>query len=242
MKDGTLGLMKCRALIFSFALSLSPAVVEGVLMTDAAAQDACTVQDVDEALNQLSCFADGVYLAPQGIADAVSELCYDEYSEEACRACFRGARRKLFPGLKGLGRLGLISRDFAFALRDDLDFAEDETCYLADDWPWDSGNNAPDNVSREKQKGRGRKGEDGARGRTSASGPRSSIRGRGTDSRQLVEDLCPCNSPRWQQEGGQAAFLSCADTVTDILARHGKMDSRRAKDLRSQLQRSECGR
>lgn len=242
LKDGQRP-MKCKALFFTFALSLSPAM-ERALMSDAEAQDACTVQEVDDALNQLSCFADGAYLSPQGIADSVSEICYDEYSEDACRACFRSARRKLYPSLKGLGRIGLISRQFAYDLKDALDYAEDDTCYLADDWPWDSGssNNNGDNMSRNKQNGRGASGNRGARGRATATNSRPSIKGKGADARQLVEDLCPCNSPRWQGAGGQEAFLACTDTVTDILARHGKIDSRRARDLRSQLQRSECGR
>lgn len=237
--------MKYRAFMFSLAVSITPALA--IAPQTAAAQDACSVEDVDDALNQLSCFADGVYLAPDAIAESVSQICYDEYSEDACRACFSRARRKLYPAFKGLGRLGLISREFASNVRDAIDFAEDDTCYLADDWPWDSGDDDSndDSASRRRQRGRSGKDEDGARGRAAAAaaaGPRSSIGGRGTETRQLVEDLCPCNSPRWSQAGGQSSFLSCTDKVTDILTRHGKIDSRRAKELRSQLQRSECGR
>lgn len=234
--------MKYRALMFSFAISLAP--TSGMLVQEAAAQDACTVEEVDDALNQLSCFADGVYIAPDAIATSVSEICYDEYSEEACQACFSRARRKLIPGLKALAKLRLISRDFALSVKDALEFAEDETCYLAEDWPWDSGgeDGADDSAPHRRQRGRSGREDDGARSHAAASQQRSSIGGRGSEARKLVEDLCPCNSPRWKQEGGQSSFLTCADQVTDILARHGKIDSRRAKDLRSQLQRSECGK
>lgn len=235
--------MKYRAFMFSLAVSITPALA--IAPQTAAAQDACSVEDVDDALNQLSCFADGVYLAPSAVADSVSQICYDEFSEDACRSCFSRARRKLYPAFKGLGRLGIISREFASNVRDAIDFAEDETCYLADDWPWDSGDDDSndDSASRRRQRGRSGKEEDGAQGRAAAATrPRSSIGGRGAETRQLVEDLCPCNSPRWRQEGGQSSYLSCTDKVTDILTRHGKIDSRRAKELRSQLQRSECGR
>jgi len=209
-------------------------VVVGVLSVGAAlltvvpyhakAQEVCPLEDISFAINGLSCYADGVYLSPESLSIAVSDLCYDEYSEFSCHACFSRARRKLYPVVKTLAKLDLISRASLGDFRDALDDAEDEVCYPADDWPWD------DDGDRYKR-------NPGSSAKTAA----AQVRNRGVETRQLVENFCPCQSPRWTQSNGRDDFFSCADTVIDILKRNGKLNDRKAADLKSQLERSRCG-
>lgn len=190
--------------------------------TEARAQDVCSVDEVSQAINQLDCYADGVYFAPESLATAVADLCYDEYSDYACEACFARARRKLFPVMKTLAKLDLISRGSLGDFRQALDEAEAEVCYPSNDWPWDGSG-------------------DKSKGTSSAKPAHASERSKGVDTRKLVEDFCPCESPRWAQSNGREDFLGCADTVLDILKRNGKLNDRKAEDLKSQLERSRCG-
>ncbi len=213
--------MKFHSLIFRITVSL--AGLSGITLPESFAQEMCSADEVSTALNELSCFADGAYVSPDSVATAISDLCYNEYSEDACRACFNKARRKVAPVVKALARLDLLPAPSMRSFKDAIDYAEDDTCYLADDWPWDSSAET-DSASP----GRAR--------------PKARANSRGVDVRALVEDLCPCNSPRWSHYGGQKEFTQCAETVTDILVRHGKIDDRRGKDLVSQLQRSNCGK
>jgi hypothetical protein len=126
--------------------------------TDAHAQEVCSADEVSDALNGLSCYADGAYVSPESVALAVSDLCYDDYSEASCYACFARARRKLYPTLKTLIKIGLVDpsslRDYRNALAD----AEDETCYADGGFPWDAGaNGKSQNGSKNGNRGRGSK-------------------------------------------------------------------------------------
>ena len=210
--------MKYKSLLTSLLVTLTFAS-ESVL-----AQEMCSADDVDAALNELSCFADGFYLSPDSIASSIGDLCYNEYSESACRACFRSAKRKLAPALKSFTRLRLIAPNTLADFYDALTYAEDDICYYAGNWT----DGADDNERNAKR----------LRARPKA----GARRGTGVEARSLVEDLCPCDSPRWQGANGRSDFLGCAETVTDILVRHGKLDDQRAQDLHGQLQRSNCGK
>lgn len=119
---------------------------------EARAQEVCSVDEVSEALNGLSCFADGTYLSPESVAVAVSNLCYSDYSEAACYACFARARRKLYPTLKTFIKLGLVNRLSLGDYRNALADAEEETCYVDDGWPGEDG-------STEKNSGKNSNGQ-----------------------------------------------------------------------------------
>jgi hypothetical protein len=214
--------MKYRSVVVG-VLSFGAALL-AIVPHHASAQEVCPLEDISFAINGLSCYADGVYLSPESLSIAVSDLCYDEYSEFSCQACFSRARRKLYPVMKTLAKLDLISRGTLSDFRDALDDAEDEVCYPADDWPWDDGS---DRYKRNPS----------SSAKTSATGPQK----KGIETRQLVEKFCPCQSPRWAQSNGREDFLGCANTVIDILKRNGKLNDRKAEDLRSQLERSRCG-
>lgn len=123
-----------------FPAVIALALIVDLTMIEAKAQETCSLDDVSDALNQLPCFADGVYLSPDSAANAVANICYDADSEEGCRQCFNRGRRKLLLGFKAIAKIGMIGRKSISDLRNALDNAEDNTCYYDDydDYPWDS--------------------------------------------------------------------------------------------------------
>ena len=204
------------------------ALIGCLSITEAKAQETCSLDDVSNALNQLPCVADGVYLSPDSAANAVADICFDADSEEGCHQCFNRGRRKLLLGFKAIAKIGMIDRKSISDLRNALDNAEDNTCYYDDyeDYLPDSFAQTAATKTQTKPKR--------SRGSTSEKAP-------STTPRNLVESICPCNTERWRASGGHAGFLACAETVTQILVRHEKLTEQRATDLREQLQRSQCG-
>lgn len=206
------------------------ALIGCLSITEATAQETCSLDDVSDALNQLPCVADGVYLSPDSAANAVADICFDADSEEGCHQCFNRGRRKLLLGFKAIAKIGMIGRKSISDLRNALDNAEDNTCYYDDynDYPWDS--SAQTAATKTKTKTKPKR----SRGSASEKAP-------STTPRNLVESICSCNTERWRASGGHTGFLACAETVTQILVRHEKLTEQRATDLREQLQRSQCG-
>lgn len=99
------------------------------------AQESCTTDDVNAALDQLSCVVDGSYISVQSAVDSVVERCADFTSEQSCRRCFRRTSAKVLPAFKALGRADLVARNLWRDLRAELRFAEDDTCLSIDDTP-----------------------------------------------------------------------------------------------------------
>ena len=208
------------------------ALIGCLSITEARSQETCSLDDVSNALNQLPCVADGVYLSPDSAANAVANICFDADSEEGCHQCFNRGRRKLLLGFKAIAKIGMIGRKSISDLRNALDKAEDNTCYYDDyeDYSADSFAQTAATKTETKTKTKPKR----SRGSTSEKAP-------STPPRNLVESICPCNTERWKASGGHAGFLACAETVTQILVRHEKLTEQKATDLREQLQRSQCG-
>jgi len=118
----------------NFVLAIGCSVVVA-LPSSGSSQEACTIDEVEAALEKLSCFSDGAYISIQTAAEFVVNRCDDEFDEESCRRCFRRASARILPGLKALGRAGLIERELWRALRPELRAAEEETCYFPEDSP-----------------------------------------------------------------------------------------------------------
>jgi hypothetical protein len=55
----------------------------------AGAQDICSGDDVQSALSDMPCIADGAYLSPSDLAQSVGDRCGDARDERGCRRCFR---------------------------------------------------------------------------------------------------------------------------------------------------------
>ena len=108
------------------------ALIGCLSITEARSQETCSLDDVSNALNQLPCVADGVYLSPDSAANAVADICFDADSEEGCHQCFNRGRRKLLLGFKAIAKIGMIDRKSISDLRNALDNAEDNTCYYDD--------------------------------------------------------------------------------------------------------------
>ena len=143
--------MKPRSLL----ISTLTAIAATCCPLGAHAQEVCSVDEVSEALNGLYCYADGAYVSPESVAISVSNLCYDAYSPEDCSACFARARRKLYPTLKTLIKVGLVDRLTLRDYRDALVDAEDETCYADNGYPWEDANK-PGGKGRNKGAGKGK--------------------------------------------------------------------------------------
>ena len=121
MKTAPLLLRLSTLLLCCSALSVS----------GAAAQDSCSLDEVESALADLDCDADGTYISPQAAADMVSDQCADKSTEQACRACFRRASARIVTSFKGLARAGFFDRQIVSEVKGALRDARDETCSFA---------------------------------------------------------------------------------------------------------------
>jgi hypothetical protein len=99
------------------------------------AQESCSADDVDAALDQLSCVAEGAYISVATAVDSVVERCSGFGSEQACRRCFRRSSARLLPAFKALSRAELLERNLALELRAELRMAEDDTCLYLEEPP-----------------------------------------------------------------------------------------------------------
>lgn len=88
----------------------------------------CSGDEVADAIDELECSADGVYLSPEAAADEISYRCSDADSERACRICFKKAGVKLQKAFKAVAKAGLIDRSVARRLRSTLARVSEETC------------------------------------------------------------------------------------------------------------------
>ena len=122
--------MKYQTRLIRLAVSLTALTM--TTATEGVAQS-CSLDEVSSALNDLPCYADGTYLSGESVATTVSDTCYEEFTESACRACFNRARRKLLPVLKVLARLNVIPAEMPAEARNLLNEYEDDTCYYAGD-------------------------------------------------------------------------------------------------------------
>lgn len=101
----------------------------------ARAQDICSVDDVDTALSQMSCIADGVYVSPADLADTAADRCGDAASELGCRRCFKKSFKRLTKGFKELVRSGLVERGWIISVRAAFMNAQDDVCAEISDDP-----------------------------------------------------------------------------------------------------------
>jgi hypothetical protein len=110
----------------------------------------CSGDEVADAIDELECAADGVYLSPEVAADEISYRCGDADSERACRTCFKKAGAKLQKAFKAVAKAGLIDRSVARRLKATLAEASDDTCTGLDeeeplpDDPEDTPDQSPD--------------------------------------------------------------------------------------------------
>ncbi len=88
----------------------------------------CSGDEVAEALDELECASDGVYLSPETLADEISYRCGDASSERACRACFNKERAKLQIAFRAVAKVGLIDRSAARRLKATFAHVTEETC------------------------------------------------------------------------------------------------------------------
>jgi hypothetical protein len=111
-------------------LRLSTVVLccSALTVSAAVAQDSCSLDEVESALADLGCDADGTYISPQVAADMVSDRCADKPTEQACRACFRKASARIITSFKGLARAGFFDRHIVGEVKGALRDARDETC------------------------------------------------------------------------------------------------------------------
>jgi hypothetical protein len=113
------------SLLYSLSLVLCCSSLHVAVAT---AQSSCSADEVQTALEELTCEADGSYISAQAAADLVAERCGDKSTEQACRACFRRTSARIIAAFKGLSRAGLIDRNTAGELRNALSDARDEVC------------------------------------------------------------------------------------------------------------------
>lgn len=114
----------------SRALFLAPLFGGLLVVSTAVAQDqfSCSASEVDDALSGLECVADGVYIAPETVVDALAERCGEALTERGCRRCFKKGRGKIVGAFKALAKLRLIDRSVAADIKDALNESEDEVC------------------------------------------------------------------------------------------------------------------
>lgn len=93
----------------------------------------CSLDQISAALNSLPCEAVGAFVSTESIVEGVVNLCEYAPSEESCHRCFRRAREKVVPSMKTLVKLRVLSPSILRDLRDELLWAEDESCSTSDD-------------------------------------------------------------------------------------------------------------
>lgn len=92
------------------------------------AQEICSAAAVSDALDQLSCEADGAYVSPETAAEAISDRCIDAETERACRRCFRRSQGKLKSAFRALARIDLLDRSIIPRLREQLAVTAEDVC------------------------------------------------------------------------------------------------------------------
>lgn len=68
----------------------------------------CSPEEVQNALDQLDCIADGIYLSPETAARAVGNLCSQSLTKRSCRRCFLKSGKRLFPAFRTLIDLDML--------------------------------------------------------------------------------------------------------------------------------------
>jgi hypothetical protein len=88
----------------------------------------CAPEEIETALGDLECVAEGIFLSAESALDAIAERCEDAPSEKACRKCFRKVHGRLNSALKALGKLGLLERSVMRTIKESLAERAEETC------------------------------------------------------------------------------------------------------------------
>jgi hypothetical protein len=101
----------------------------------ARAQDICSSDDVQSAISDMPCIADGAYLSPTDLAQSVGDQCGNARDERGCRRCFRKSFKRLGRAIKDLSRAGAIDPGFLLDVRSAFVEAQDEVCSSIGDDP-----------------------------------------------------------------------------------------------------------
>lgn len=120
MKKAHITVPLVSALTLAVAISPSPAL--------AATGDICSPEQVEEAIDQLDCYADGVYLSAESAAQRIAEICSDAFSERSCRRCFAKGGFKMAGVFRTLIRLDMLDSRQLTNLKSALDVYEDDVC------------------------------------------------------------------------------------------------------------------
>jgi len=146
--------MKSQATRTCSYILVAAALALGTHAPMAHSQEICSTEEVQTALSQLSCVADGVYLSPEEIAARIDERCGDAVTEEGCRRCFRKGLKKTGKAFKELIRSGLVTRGGFDALRSAVGAAAEETCSaLAEPTPEPEDPSLPDGSNADENRG-----------------------------------------------------------------------------------------
>jgi len=95
----------------------------------------CSPEQVENELDQLDCFADGVYLSAESAAQRIAEICSDAFSERTCRKCFAKGGFKMAGVFRTLIRLDMLDSSQLMNLRSALDVYEEDVCGSDGNYP-----------------------------------------------------------------------------------------------------------
>lgn len=114
--------LKLTRFVFAIAVTLSPHI--------SVAQDdfVCAPEEIEEALSDLECIAEGVFLSAESAVDALAERCSAAPSEKVCRKCLRKAQSRLNTALKSLRKLGLMDGAFIGAVKELISERAEDIC------------------------------------------------------------------------------------------------------------------
>lgn len=114
---------RCSILLVAALFALS-----SLREAQAQGEPICSPEEVQNAIDQLECVADGVYLSPETAARAVGQVCARSLTRRGCRRCFLVSGRKLFPAFNTLIHLEMLDRGQLRNLRSALAVEMRDVC------------------------------------------------------------------------------------------------------------------
>jgi hypothetical protein len=121
------------AQLFLTLLTILGVTLVTPLVTLAQEDFICSADQIESALDDLECIADGAFISTESAVTAIVERCSDLPTERACRRCFKRAQSKLVPALKTLSKLSLVERGIVGAIKASLGDEVEAACSETED-------------------------------------------------------------------------------------------------------------
>lgn len=127
--------------------------ISALTITPSYAQEVCSEGDVQTALQQLPCVADGIYISPASLVADINDDCSDEVTQEECYQCYRRGLKRTVKPFKALVRAGRLPRSFIEGLRTATFNAADSNCALLQDSSGDEDDGLPNQSGADDNRG-----------------------------------------------------------------------------------------